>query len=66
MMVADGDKQPFLVLEDALLPWTAAGYGRPIALPDESLDILTPRSIVGAIANGFRVTVHPSATEQRG
>jgi len=45
---------------------TAAGYGRPIALPDESLDILTPRSIVGAIANGFRVTVHPSATEQRG
>jgi hypothetical protein len=66
VMVADGDKRPFLLLEDALLPWTAAGYGRPIALPDESLDILTPRSIVGAIANGFRVTVHPSATEQRG
>ena len=38
-----------------LLPWRFAGYGAPLALPGEiDVDVLTPRSTVTALANGYR------------
>jgi len=64
-MVADGEARPHLVRKDALLPWTASGYGRPIPTPREPVSVLTPRSIVRTIAHGFDVAVHPSATGDR-
>jgi hypothetical protein len=60
-MVADDEARPYLVDKDALLPWTPGGYTRPIAMPGEPLRVLTPRSIVRAIAHGFAVAVHASA-----
>jgi hypothetical protein len=61
VMVADGD-QAYLVQGTALLPWTPAGYAAPRPLPDATLHVLTPRSIVEAIADGYPVDVHPSAS----
>jgi hypothetical protein len=53
---------PHLVLPDRLLPWTIAGYGEPIAHPAEMLvQVLTPRSIVRTLAQGYVPTLHPSA-----
>jgi hypothetical protein len=45
-----------------LLPWTLAGYGpaEPVS-PAAPVDVLTPPSIVGALAVGYRPLVHPSA-----
>jgi len=61
VMVAAGD-QAYLVQGTALLPWTPAGYAAPRPLIDATLHVLTPRSIVEAIANGYPVDVHPSAS----
>lgn len=47
--------QPYLVLADALLAWHPEGYGEPIARPNDRLVIvLTPRSVVRTLANGFQ------------
>jgi len=53
---------PSLVLGEALLAWSFEGYGpaRPFAR-DTSVDLLTPPSMVAAIAAGYRPLVHPSA-----
>ena len=60
VMVADNARRPWLVQERTLAPWTPAGYGRAVAKPNGNLDVLTPRSIVRAIARGFPVGVHRS------
>jgi hypothetical protein len=60
-MVADDEARAYLVLKGALLPWTPAAYARPIPMPGQPLRVLTPRSIVRAIAHGFEVAVHASA-----
>ena len=65
VMVADDEARAYLVGKDALLPWTPAGYARPIPMAGEPLRVLTPRSIVRAIAHGFAVALHPSATGGR-
>jgi hypothetical protein len=53
----------YLVLGGALLPWSPEGYGPPLALPRDGLvRVLTPRSIVRALADGYRPLLHPSAT----
>jgi len=45
---------PHLIWRGKLLPWSFAGYGPGVrAAPDEGVDVLTPRSIVGAIREGF-------------
>lgn len=45
-----------------LLPWSAAGYGEPKPLPDvRDIDVLTPPSILGVLARGYRPLWHPSA-----
>jgi hypothetical protein len=54
---------PHLVRGDQLVPWSFAGYGQPIARPDALAQVLTPRSIVQAIAHGYRPGVHPSALD---
>jgi hypothetical protein len=56
------DGKPALVAGEALLPWSIGGYGAPIqASPDTSVTLLTPPSVVAALAAGYRPRVHPSA-----
>lgn len=54
---------PYLVRGDALLPWSFAGYGRSIARPAIVAQVLTPRSIVRALAHGYRADLHPTALQ---
>ena len=43
-----------LVWRGKLRPWSFGGYGRGLdAAPDAKVDVLTPRSIVGALRAGF-------------
>jgi hypothetical protein len=52
---------PHMVRGNQLFPWSFAGYGPPIARTDARVQVLTPRSIVRAIAHGYVPGVHPSA-----
>lgn len=47
-------ERPYLLWQDALFPWSPQGYGQP--LPKEEalvIPVLTPRSTVGAIQQGY-------------
>jgi hypothetical protein len=62
MVLLDRDDQAFLVAGDALYPWSFQGYGRPVPKPARgAARVLTPPSIVNAIAAGYAATVHRSA-----
>ncbi len=63
VMVADDEHRAFLVHERGLLRWTPGGYaGRESLRENAELSVLTPRSIVQAIARGLPVSLHPSAS----
>jgi len=63
VMVADHEHRAFLVHERGLLRWTPGGYAdRESGGDDPELSVLTPRSVVRAIAGGFPVAVRPSAS----
>lgn len=51
VVVVDG--RALLVHEDALLPWTHAGYGPPQAPPSGAVDVLTPAGTVRALEAGW-------------
>ncbi len=56
------DGSPALVSGGTLLPWSFDGYGSALAADqDASLTLLTPPSIVAALAAGYLPRVHPSA-----
>ncbi len=62
------DEAPHLVAGDALRPWTAAGYGEPIARPRDHPRVITPPSLVELLREGWSGAVpllHPSATSSR-
>jgi hypothetical protein len=60
-VVLDSGDMPYLVRGEALYAWSFAGYHTPIARPSGMVQVLTPRSIVRAIAAGFTPGIHPSA-----
>jgi hypothetical protein len=61
-MVADGGRA-YLVREGQLLPWTPEGYGAPVRVPAiAGPRVLTPRSTLAAIRQGYRVRLHPTAS----
>jgi len=62
-VVLESSETPYLMRGDALLPWSFAGYGRPIARPRLVAQVLTPRSTVRALAHGYRADIHPSALQ---
>jgi hypothetical protein len=65
VIVADDNRWPWLVQERALLLWEPGGYRRSIPRPGRgTFEVLTPRSIVHAIVQGYPVAVHPSAADQ--
>jgi hypothetical protein len=60
-LIGHGDRA-LAVRGNALLPWTASGYGRPQGRPRGiAVDLLTPPAIVAALAAGYRPHWHPSA-----
>jgi hypothetical protein len=64
LVTLSGPQQAYLVGETALFAWHPGGYGPPSPVPgDTRVCVLTPRSIVRAIAGGFRVGVHSSAAK---
>ena len=54
-----------LLLAGQLRPWSSSGYGAPCATALTVAEVLTPPSIVAAIAAGDRPLVHPSGCEPR-
>jgi len=62
VVAADDEGIPCAVLEERLAQWTPGGYTRSIPKPTGTrFRVLTPRSIVRAIALGYPVSIHPSA-----
>jgi hypothetical protein len=57
--------RPYLVQGNVLLPWSFAGYGRPIARPSGQVQVLTPRSTVRAIRSGYQPAIHDTATNRQ-
>ncbi len=60
-VVLDAGALPYLVLGEALFPWSFAGYGHPIARSTIAVQVLTPRSTVQALVHGYHPIIHPSA-----
>src|SRR5262249_3365693 len=51
----------YLVGEDRLLLWSAAGYREPRPLPPRrQVEVLTPRSIIAVLSAGYRPMLHPT------
>jgi hypothetical protein len=64
--IADCGENAYLVWNDGLLLWTAAGYsGRKKRPQDAKVAVLTPKSTVEAIRAGYVPEIHPSAVEAR-
>jgi hypothetical protein len=61
VMVVDGGG-PALLVSGRARPWSFAGYGEASGSAVTGLaEVLTPPSIVAAIASGYRPMVHESA-----
>jgi len=57
-----GEETPLLVLSDRLIPWSPAGYGKPIDRPGTGDTLaLTPPSAIAVIRDGYRPVIHPRA-----
>jgi hypothetical protein len=62
VMVLGEDHVPRVVLGKTWAPWTPAGYGRAVSRPaGAEVEVLTPPSVVRAIAAGFPVGIHETA-----
>jgi hypothetical protein len=61
VMIRTGDGASLLV-EGRLRPWSFSGYGSALPVrPSGLVEVLTPPSIVAAIAAGYRPLIHPTA-----
>ncbi len=58
-----GDDTAWLVIGDQVLAWSPFGYTQHLSRPagQTTFAVLTPRSIVRALAAGYRAQLHPSA-----
>lgn len=59
--VLDEGGAPGMLLDDAWLPWSHFGYGRPVPRPKGGVMLLTPPGSVNALRAGFAPVLHPSA-----
>jgi hypothetical protein len=57
--------RPALLHGGRLWAWSFNGYSIPVTPPDGDADVLTPPSIVGALAAGYRPLIHPTASARR-
>ena len=59
---AVAQEEAYLVLEDRLVPWSPAGYGRAQPRPNRgSAVVLTPPSTVDVLRCGYKPVIHPTA-----
>ncbi len=62
-IVLENDRQPYLIFHGFLFAWSPEGYQQRTALnPDLIVNVLTPRSIVKALAQGYSPEIHPTAS----
>ncbi len=60
-VVVDGETDPCLVMRRSLVAWHAGGYGAHRRMAAGTcVQVLTPRSVAGALAYGYGVDIHPS------
>lgn len=56
----DPTAQPYLILDDVMLPWNFDGYEKPVERRTNSqVVVLTPRSTVRALQAGYRPKIYP-------
>lgn len=61
VVVRQGSRDALLVVGGAVHPWTPAGYApRQVLPPATAVQVLTPRSVVKALARGYQPVLHPS------
>jgi hypothetical protein len=63
VFVTDDEHDTYLVLSNHVLRWSPAGYERAIAALQYPVRILTPPSVVRALAAGYPTDIHDSAFE---
>jgi hypothetical protein len=62
MVLVDDPHTPFLIRQGDLCLWSPAGYvERRAVVPEQTTTVLTPPSVVRALAAGYRPAVHQSA-----
>lgn len=63
MEAPEDGREALLWYRGVLHPWTPAGYGAPRPAPTGSrVRVLTPPSVVKALAHGYHPMLHPSVT----
>jgi hypothetical protein len=56
------DDGAVLVLDDRVVPWSARGYGPPLARPSRGrARVLTPPSTLAVLRHGYRPVLHPGS-----
>ena len=61
IILAPGESAAYLVLQYRLLLWTPDGYVQPMPRPASGVvHVLTPRSIVRTLRDGYQARIHPS------
>jgi hypothetical protein len=62
VLLPENPHQSWMVRQGHLFPWTHGGYGTPVAATDREVLLITPPATVGALARGYRPTLHPTVT----
>jgi hypothetical protein len=60
-VVLDTERWPRLLLADRTVQFTFDGWTDPRPRPSGEVDVLTPPTSVGALANGYAPLLHPTA-----
>jgi hypothetical protein len=60
LVLLEAGDEPHLVLGGALFRWSFEGYSQPSARTATTVQVLTPQSIVRALAHGYQPALHPS------
>ncbi len=60
------DEAPFVIVGDAAVEWTKAGYGERRGRPRGKVTLLTPPSTVAALGAGYPVEIAPLHSRQGG
>jgi hypothetical protein len=60
-VVLDAERRPTLLLDDRMVRFTFDGWTDPRRRQSGEVDVLTPPTSVGALANGYAPLLHPTA-----
>jgi hypothetical protein len=60
-VVLDAERRPRLLLDDRTMQFMFDGWTAPRRRPSGDVEVLTPPTSVGALANGYTPLLHPTA-----